>query len=220
MASDFGSNETIYALDDVKNEFRRFKNTVIKDGSMQDCANYVPIRLVTIIEQFFRAMMIEGKIRRRDSVDSWVSVSTLVDIFEYHKKPQLNDDGSIYDYAGEIAVFCDRDNRCDYDDRKNSVILQNVGAIEDLVSSILGPENADVSKWIEAYTQSFQSVRAIEKYAKDFFDKKEIREDYSALFDTRHNLVHTLSGRSFNASHYLDLVDKLFKKVEEVKLKR
>lgn len=78
--------------------------------------------------------------------------------------------------------------------------------IEDLVVYVLNEENPKVKKWIVAYTQSFQSVHAIESYAKNLLSDKNVREKCALLFDTRHNLVHTLNERSLTICDYFDMV--------------
>lgn len=91
MVPDLSRESHVFILTDVKNEFRRFESTVLAN-STQEWQNYIPIRLATIIEQFFRAMIATDKIRRRGSVGKWISTSTLVDICEYHEKFQTVDD--------------------------------------------------------------------------------------------------------------------------------
>lgn len=211
MVPDISRESHVFSLPDVKNEFKRFESAVLAN-STQECENYIPICLMTIIEQFFRAMIATNKIRKREPVGKWISTSTLVDICEYYGKSQTTDDN----YADAIRVFCRKNNsRCQYDEQRNSVKFDNLGVIEDLVVYVLDKENPKVQKWIVAYTQSFQSVHAIEPYAKNLLSDKNVREKYSLLFDTRHNLVHTLNERSLTILDYFDMVKQLFTNVEK-----
>ena len=210
MVPDISGKSHVFLLSDVKKEFERFESAVLAN-STQECKNYIPIRLVTIVEQFFRAMIATGKIHKHGPADKWISTSTLVDICEYHGKPQTPND----DYADAIRVFCKKSSRCNYNEETNSVSFDNEGVIVDLISRVLDKENPKVKKWIVAYTQSFQSVNAIAPYAKSLLSDTNVREKYSLLFDTRHNLVHTLNERSLTIHDYFDMVKRLFTSVEK-----
>ena len=157
-------------------------------------------------------MIVSNRIDRRPDIWNSVSVSTLVSIFELLGKPQSVDD----DYGEAIRVFCKEDGkRCKYDTKTNSVrfLKEQAMVIDELVLVVLERANPNVSKWINAQAQSFQNVKAIECYATNFLDDKIVKQ-YQELFDTRHNLVHTLNIRQFTVLDYFDLVEKLFATVE------
>ena len=205
-------------MDGIKNEVYRIKEAV-QDGSTQECRNYIPIRLVTIIEQFFRVMIVDGRISKRTNASGSVSVSTLVDILEHFRGPQLSDDyGEIIDedYGEAIRVFCREDNGCRYNEERVDVKFPKGPnmVIDELVSYVLGKSNAKASKWVGANTQSFQNVGVIRQYTGNFLDPPDMTKRYKQLFDTRHNLVHTLVDREFDIKHYFDLVERLFEVVE------
>ena len=204
------SDSNAYTLLGVKNELCQLSASL--SDSTKECKNYIPVRLVTIIEQFFRVMIVLGRIDRRPDIWNPVSVSTLISIFEHCGKPQSIDDN----YGETIRVFCKGDDkRCKYDTKTNNVrfLKDHCAAIDDLVLGVLKEPNPNVSKWINAQTQSFQNVKAIECYAANFLDTKKVKQ-YMELFDTRHNLVHTLNGVRFDASGCFDLVEELFAAVE------
>ena len=202
-------NGAILTPDDVKNEFQQFKNTVL-NNSTKECENYVPIRLITITEQFFRAMLAAGRINRRPDIWNDVSVSFLVDVFE-NDTPPLTDD----DYGEDIRVFGKKNSSCTYDTKKDSIkfTYDQDTTISNLVMHILSARNAGIIEWIKAQTQPFQSVKAIDCYAGTFLDDQNEAKKYTALFNTRHNLIHTLSNKKLDMT-YFDLVERLFAEVE------
>ena len=203
-------NGAVLTPDDVKNEFQRFKNSTINNLT-EECENYVLIRLITIVEQFFRAMLAAGRISRRPDIWNEVSVSLLVDIFENYKAQDIDDD-----YGEGIRVFCKKNNNgYNYDTKKDSIKFQKEQdvTIGNLVTAVLGKRNEKVVEWIKAQTQPFQSVKAIECYTGTFLDDYNEAKKYTMLFNTRHSLTHTLSNKQLDMT-YFDLIERLFVEVE------
>lgn len=189
---------------------------------MHECKNYVPIRLVTIIEQFFRIMKKMDRIGAIDvqhitlkslrSKPKPVSLSILVDIFVHHgNEPKIGSD----DYEESIHNFCDdASNNCRFNTMTYNVEFNDVANIEKLIRYVLlGTYSQDIFDWIAVHTYSFQSVSAIKNYAGNLFNDSNTLEKYTRLFDARHSMVHTLGNRDPDIQ-WFDLVKDLFKKVK------
>lgn len=209
----------LHTILEVRNELDKLKNSV-DEGLTKECTNYIPIRLVTLIEQFFRIMIKTNRLesKKNESCDrfpqSEISISTLNELFKQYNNQKPFED---QDYSEDIRIYCSNDTNSNnypkYNKNKNSIKFKNIKQIDCLVKDVLGEENKNLSDWIYVHTQTFQSVQSIESYSKIFTGN--VRKEYICLFDTRHNLVHTLGERSFDKYGYFDLVQDLFNDVED-----
>lgn len=191
-----------------KKELDNLKHTNIKSTLY---TNYIPIHIVTIIEQFLRVMIKKGRIKHKGRI-SVISISTLVAVFEDIYNHNLRDEPN---HAENIRVFCISNDKCRYNPINNNVIFKNTMVIGELVEYVLGMKDKDVAEWLELYCYSFQNIGVIEPYVGTLFEDKDITTKYMMMFDTRHNLVHTLNKLKFNKKEYFNMVRTLFKKIED-----
>lgn len=225
MATTAGS-QTPYTLVGVEKELDLLKNAV-NNNLMHECKNYISIRLVTIIEQFFRIMkklgkfgiidvyhvkLYQSKSKKPKTMPKPTSLSILVDIFVHHgNQARIGSDA----YKESIRDFCDnKNNNCTFNAMTYNVEFSKITDIRELVEYVLlGKYSQNVFEWIAVHTHSFQTVRVIKKYAGNLFDDDNTLEKYTRLFDARHSTVHTLSGRNPD-TQWFDLVKYLFKTVK------
>lgn len=186
-------------------------------GSTAECENYTAIRLVTLVEQFFRVMIKDGRLKdykRYNTKMNRISSSVMGDIFKHHvKKPGFTK----VDYDETICRFYSvaaNAGPCKFFGDSRVVEFPNVREIDRLVSHILGAPDNDISEWSYAHTQTFQHVYRVQRYAGNMFKTKNAISRYTKFFDTRHVLVHTLNPRSPTTSDYFGMVEDLFDKVE------
>ena len=216
------AGQTAYTLAGVFNELARFKKS-IDNNTTHECENYVPIRLVTIIEQFFRVMMKLGRLgritvrkqkdlKKKVWVPKAISITTLVDIFVHNDTRKMIE---TEDYEEFITQFCDdQSNNCEFNTMTYNVEFNDETEIKKLVEYVLPSYDHDIFEWIAVHTHSFQSPQAIKQYAGTLFDDDATAEKYSQLFDTRHIAVHTFNGKPLDPN-WFNLVSDLFVVVEK-----
>ena len=203
-----------YTLVGVRGELADLKKSVA-GGSTAECENCATIRLVTLVEQFFRIMIKDDRLKGykiRNSKMSQISSSVMGDIFRHHAKKRES-----ADYDETICRFYSAAanvGSCKFFEDSRVVQFPNVQEIDRLVNGILGAPNNDISEWIYVHTQTFQHVYRVQHYAGDMFRNKNTRSMYTKFFDTRHVLVHTLNLRPPDTSGYFGMVEDLFDRVE------
>ena len=219
MATPVG-NRTLYTLDGVEKELDALKNA-LDDDLTSICKNYVPIRLVTIIEQFFRIMKKQGKFGSIDvyhvslkskKVPKPISLSILTDIFVHHgNRTEIKSDA----YKESIQNFCDdKNNNCKFDAVTYNIEFSEDADIKKMVEDVLlGEYSQNIFEWIAVHTHSFQTARVIKRHAGDLLDDDGALEKYTRLFDARHSMVHTLSSRTLD-NPWFDLVKDLFNAIK------
>ena len=208
----------LYTLDGVEKELDALKNA-LDDDLTSICKNYVPIRLVTIIEQFFRIMKKQGKFGSIDvyhvgpkKVPKPISLSILTDIFVHHgNRIEIKSDA----YKEGIQNFCDdKNNNCKFDAVTYNIEFSEDADIKKMVEDVLlGEYSQNIFEWIAVHTHSFQTARVIKKHAGDLLDDDDALEKYTRLFDARHSMVHTLSSRTLD-NQWFDLVKDLFNAIK------
>ena len=200
----------------MRRELADLKKSVAA-GSTTECENYTTIRLVTLVEQFFRIMIRDGRLKDyklNNPKMNQISSSVMGDIFKHHvKKPGF----AKVDYDETICRFYSitaNVGPCKFFGDSRVIQFPNVQEIDRLVNHILGVPDNDISEWIYAHTQTFQHVYRVQYYAGNMFKDKGTISRYTKFFDTRHVLVHTLNPRPPATSNHFDMVEDLFDRVE------
>ncbi len=141
------------------------------------CANYIPIRLVTTMEQVCRVTF---KRRRLTYKKEWspphIAVPILADVF-------CRVDPSIKSDECEDGI---REYRCRVNKSTDGGIrLKSNGEVYRLAECVLKKQNAEAAEWIRLYTLSFQNLKSIKDKLGTGITR-EIGERCDELFGMRH----------------------------------
>ena len=199
----------------MRGELADLKKSVA-GGSTAECENYAAIRLVTLVEQFFRVMIKDGRLKNYKYYNTkmnQISSSVIGDIFRHHVKPEFR----MVDYDETICRFYSvaaNVGPCKFFENTRVVQFPSIREIDRLVAHILGAPDNNISEWIYAHTQTFQHVYRVQHYAGNMFRDKNTISRYTKFFNTRHVLVHTLNPRSPATLDYFGMVEDLLDRVE------
>lgn len=174
-----------HTLDEVWSSFWDLKKSY-ESEDMALCANYIPIRLVTIIEQFCRVTFKRRKLTyKKEWSSSPIAVPILADVF-CRVDPGIKRD----ECEDRIREYRDRINKS----TDGGIRLKSDGEVCRLVECVLEEQNAEATEWIRLYTLSFQNLKSI-KDRLDVGITREVGERCDELFGIRHAAAHTLSDR-------------------------
>lgn len=189
-----------HTLDEVWYSFRELRDSY-ESWNMAPCANYVPIRLVTIIEQFCRVTY-----KRRQLTYDWkqslspIAIQILVDIFQRFVPDIKRDECKI-----RIRKYGNRSGKS----VDGSVRLKSDAEVCNLVETVLKKQNPDAAEWIRLYMLSFQNLKSIrDKLEMEF--SPDVAMQCNELFGTRHAATHTLSDHQVNNATFA-VVEKLLR---------
>ncbi len=188
-----------YTLEEVRGSLNDLRVSH-ESGRMEHCANYVTIRLVTLIEQFCRIAY-----RRRHLEYDWkqapppVTIQILVDVFRRFDPGLKHEECEL-----KIRLFGNRNDKS----ADGKIRLKSDDEVRGLVRTVLKKQDPDVEEWIRLYTLSFQSVKSIKDRLGVSFTQEQHR-DINELFGRRNTVVHTPSDRQVNESTFA-MVESLF----------
>ena len=174
-----------HTRDEVWSSFRNLKE-LHESECMAPCASYIPIRLVTIIEQFCRVTFKRRKLTyEKEWSASPIAVPILVDVL-----CRFDPDIKRGECENRIREYRRRVNKS----TDGGIRLKSDNEVCRLVESVLEEQNAEAAEWIRLYTLSFQNLRSI-KDKLDVGITREMGERCDELFGMRHAAAHTLSDR-------------------------
>ena len=195
-------------------EFYRLE-ALTTDSMKEHEKKYVIIRLVTVIEQFFREILRIHLTKNsvKEHSDIIVKRSLLVDCFT--SNPPIKSDN-----ASQKKIIENLINKFTKP-RKDSCVLVTQNGLDCIFSKnpILHLKEKIIST-----ACSFQSIYAIENqpeirnFLTNFFETTQAKthlkkNDYETLFDVRHMLVHTLADKKLDIAKYLTGFEIMFEYV-------
>lgn len=188
-----------YTMEEVWGSLKDLKE-LHEAGRMGYCANYVTIRLVTLIEQFCRITY-----RRRRLKFNWkeapppITIQILVDVFRRFDPGIRHAECELI-----IRLFGVRNGKS----VDGKIRLKSDDEVRDLVETVLGKHDPDAEEWIRLYMLSFQNVKSIKDRLGVSFTQEQDR-GLNRLFSRRNAVVHTPSDLQVDKAAF-PLVESLF----------
>ena len=191
-----------YTWKEVRDSFTDLK-TAYDSGSMTHCTNYIPIRLVTLIEQFCRVAYKQRRLKYNwKPAPPPVTTHILIDIFQRFC-PNIK-------YTDcELGIRMYGNLNYPHDDK---VRLKSDADVQELVTTVLGRAHPDAAEWICLCMLSFQNVKSIKNKLNVLLSPGQ-EAKLNELFGRRHTVVHTLSDRQAGKAAF-DVVESLFTLIE------
>lgn len=191
----------IYTLDGVRDQLNDLKK-LYESGHMKYCTNYIPIRLVAIIEQFCRVAY-----KHNNTKHGWryrpVAMPILIDIFQQFK-PDIKYaefDSRIREYRAQKSAKLQASTG-------DCLNFKSAKDVCELVKFILGEANNDTVEWIHLCMLSFQNLKDIkDKLGVSF--PAQVNERCNKLFGIRHAVAHTTSDHQVGQDAFA-MVDSMF----------
>ena len=189
------------------NELGRLKKLYLNENSECD-ENYVPIRLVTIIEHFFRTLLKrrlvnEPKFKPKITINYHLLLNSLNTAIQKcvdnDTVPESSLDEAIDRYANKNAMQAVPD-RIEFD---------NAWVLDYLIEDVCGHYWwHGIREDIQASSVSFQNTHSIKEHFKAVFDVVD-EEKYHKFFNIRHTLVHTLNAPDITIDDYFEMAEDL-----------
>ena len=198
-----GVSPSGYTLIEIRDSFNNLR-TSYESGRMDHCTNYIPIRLVTLIEQFCRVVHKQGQ-AKYDWDYRPVSLPILVDVFQRFK-PDIKD--------CEFKIRMYRTHAGSQTGTDDVIRLRSDDDVCNLVESVLSEPNQEVFEWIRLYMLSFQSLKSIKDELEVSFPQL-MNVECNKLFSIRHAVAHTMSDHQVSRSMFV-MVDSLLHMIESL----
>lgn len=190
-----------YTLIEIRDSLNNLRISY-ESGHMDHCTNYIPIRLVTLIEQFCRIVHKQGR-AKYDWDYRPVSLPILVGVFKRFK-PDIKD--------CEFKIRMYRTHDGSQTEADGIIRLRSDDDVCNMVESVLNEPNQEVFEWIRLYMLSFQSLKSIKDKLEVSFPPL-MNVECNKLFSMRHAAAHTLSDHQVSRSMFV-MVDSMLHMIE------
>ena len=198
------------------------------EESMADTAkecqkNYAIVRMVTIVEQFFREI-VRLKMRKMPELipDNSISLekSLIIDAFRQYGFGWPGSE--CMDYEKLVEDFITENQKHGVKRLPDSSISMKHAIIDELIKHVGRHHTLGLKELLISSSFPFQSTHSIENNMKRFdilvFANEQAfmglkKEDYDELFDARHVVVHTFNKTGLDIKIYLERIWRMFEYV-------
>ena len=185
--------------------------------------NYATVRMVTIVEQFFREI-VRLKIHKKPELipDDSIGLekSLIIDAFRQYGFGWPGSEGM--DYEQLVEDFITKNQKHGVGRLYDGSISMKHTIIDKLIKHVGRHHTFGLKELLISSSFSFQSTHLIENNMKRFdilvFVNEQAsmglkKEDYDELFDARHMVVHTFNKTGLDIKTYLERIWRMFEHV-------
>ena len=186
--------------------------------------NYAIVRMVTIVEQFFREI-IRWKMRKMSEPipDNSISLekSLIIDAFRQYGFGWLGSESVGYEQLVEDFITKNQKHGVKCSSDGGNIFMKHL-IIDELIKHVSRHTTFGLKELLISSSFSFQNTHLIEKNMRYFdisvFANEQVsvglkKEDYDELFDARHVAVHTFNKTGLDIKTYLARIWHMFEYV-------